>query len=127
MKNKTLQVAYIVCLLLCTSCFDNVIKYDCDTHSIYREYGIELHRFSIEYNDIIFYFAKKTGFDTHKVDLCDIYNNFEVDTSYHSGSKDSVNILPNTKYIITHYSNGDAVDQSIIIYTDSVGNFICPN
>jgi predicted glycosyltransferase len=31
-----------------------VIKYDCDTHSIYREYGIELHRFSIEYNDNIF-------------------------------------------------------------------------
>ena len=120
------KIYYLLGLLLCASCASNLIKYDCENHSIYRGSGFELHNISIEYNNKISYLTQKNGIKTYEVDLYYIYHYFEIDTLFHIRSNEPVIILPNTKYIITNRSNGDAVNQNITLFTDSVGNIICP-
>ena len=52
-----------------------------------------------------------------------IYDYFDIDSI---GQSDTIRILPNKKYYITNQSSMDATGQNITLFTDSVGNIICP-
>ena len=114
---------YVICFLLCISCAGTIIKYDCETHSIYSEEGYDLSSITIvdsNYNRCYFY--KKRGKKTDKVNIYNLYDYFYITDVIN----DSIKIVPNMKYVITNHSSPDATRHSIILYTDSAGNIICP-
>lgn len=118
-----LQVAHLTCLLLCSSCYNNMIKYDCDTHCIYSEEGYNLSHLYFEDSTNVLSLYKKDDVETKKVNVYKIYDYFDIDSI---GQSDTIRILPNKKYHITNQSSMDATGQNITLFTDSVGNIICP-
>ena len=117
------QVTYLTCFFLCTSCFNNMIKYHCDTHCIYSEEGYNLSHLYFEDSTNVLSLYKKDGIEKKTVNVYNIYDYFDIDST---GLADTIRILPNMKYCITNQSSMDATGQSITLFTDSVGNIICP-
>ncbi len=122
-KMRIIQLSYVVCLLFCVSCANNVIKYDCETHSIYSEDGYKISHLYFEDSMVVHSLYKKNNVNTERIYVYRIYDYFDIDSNSHS---DTIRIIPNMKYIITNQSSMDATGYSITLYTDSVGNIICP-
>lgn len=122
MKNIIRLIPIVILAVASYSCTGNVIYFDMKDQTVKTCEKQRIVRLSIETDKEIYFVSLKKGEKgVNSFSLAKIDDQYEIEYKWEIIKNSSFKLEPNTEYIISHSSDGDAAEGRINIKTDSLG------